>query len=163
MAYLAVWKATLNCPGCGHVQTRPERPVFSWGYCGDTHDEEVRYSLGADIAWRLVADEPVRPWTSFELGGGANIGDPAIGELSLRLREEWSGDPWTCLACSGGIAVRISGGRISSIECAWHEHDAALEDGRWVEHPEWEDHPLATHRGTPLLVLVAAESLAKQA
>jgi hypothetical protein len=84
------------------------------------------YEVGDPLNWRSCADGSTSRWVYFEDDGGANIGDPAIRDLTVR---DW-GQTFLedkCPNCGqelGGAAVEIKDGVIKR---AWlalrHEFD----------------------------------------
>jgi hypothetical protein len=135
------------CPACGSSLDLPyDLLAFQWGYCPSRQPwDELFYSLGDHILWRVDDASQIRAWSYFEgaLQGG-NLGDPILRDLVVR-GFQLDGDDVRCPRClSDGVAIRIEGGRIVAVQAAVRGCDIAVlaDDGRITPRPDWDDQPM---------------------
>lgn len=139
--------ATPVCPKCGaRIDVPHDLIAFQWGYCPSRQPwDELFYSIGDEIRWRLDDDGRIRPWVYFKGSQQAgNIGDPNVRDLIVR-GYDGSGNDVRCGSCSlEGIALRIENGHIVSLQEAVIGCDIALvEDKHQITpRPDWDDAPM---------------------
>ncbi|MGZ7023497.1 MAG: hypothetical protein ACXVJ3_19850, partial [Ilumatobacteraceae bacterium] len=138
---------TAACPKCGsHLDVPHDLIAFQWGYCPSRQPwDQLFYSIGDEIRWRLDDDDEIRPWVYFKGAQQAgNIGDPTVQDLIVRGYDA-GGNHIRCTRCSvEGMALRIERGRIVSLQEAVAGCDVAvLEDAQSITpRPEWDDAPM---------------------
>jgi predicted RNA-binding Zn-ribbon protein involved in translation (DUF1610 family) len=134
MAHYAFVKTELKCPHCG--STLGDMAWIKWGYCGSNRPvPKSTYAVGDPLNWRSCADGSTPKWVYFEDDGGANIGGPAIRDLTVR---DW-GQTFLeekCPNCGqelGGAAVEIRDGVIRR---AWLASRDEFDSSVYVYTPD---------------------------